>query len=496
MTTMTAQADRAKPLSADMTQQLLTMDVVDEIRHSNAQLAAHADTEEARVKLRNKLLRMYRDNPDVTPELIEAGIQATLDKRFTYVPAKGMQARLALAWINRRKHFLQLAWAIGIAAMASLAHQWLIVQPREQAIAADIDRINTELRSIPVHRTHVAELLDATRQQIETAVASAQNTPNSQRISAVIQERESTARLAVSEGLKLAQTPFATAPPSLLTRENYVDERPVHESALAERQQVVLSAREQLQIASNAVSDILTAGSINQSLTVAETRITGVGSPANLTQTFEEAVGALQAAEFVAAQALVQRINQGIAELSELEAYRVRVSKAMDRAARIASTMPDAVAAIATSQRAAIDAIDSQQAALAASATQDVENLVSYVGADIRYRLRNETGLPWGVRRKVDATGHINYYVVAHAIDGNGRRLSLPILSEEDSSVKVVDAFGIRVPHETYVDLRNDKGADGMFSEPVVGLKARGHLAPTFNLPVSGGYIHTWEEPK
>jgi hypothetical protein len=85
-----------------------------------------------------------------------------------------------------------------------------------------------------------------------------------------------------------------------------------------------------------------------------------------------------------------------------------------------------------------------------------------------------------------------NYYLVVEAIAPDGSKLSRPVTSEETGDTKTVDIWAVRVPEQTYYDVRNDKLDDGIIQDRKLGAKLRGALEPVYFMPVSGGAITKW----
>jgi hypothetical protein len=85
-----------------------------------------------------------------------------------------------------------------------------------------------------------------------------------------------------------------------------------------------------------------------------------------------------------------------------------------------------------------------------------------------------------------------NNYIVVEAFAPNGQKLTLPIRSEEDGSVREVDIFAVRVPRSTYDAVGRDRDDDGIIQNAVIGEKPRGRLDVTYRMPAEGGFITAW----
>ncbi|MDJ0513588.1 MAG: DUF6384 family protein [Methyloceanibacter sp.] len=85
-----------------------------------------------------------------------------------------------------------------------------------------------------------------------------------------------------------------------------------------------------------------------------------------------------------------------------------------------------------------------------------------------------------------------NYYLLVEAIAPDGSKLSREITNEETGERETVDMWGVRVPHQTYLSVRDDKLDDGIIQDRILGVKQRGALKPVYSMPVSGGSITNW----
>ncbi len=85
-----------------------------------------------------------------------------------------------------------------------------------------------------------------------------------------------------------------------------------------------------------------------------------------------------------------------------------------------------------------------------------------------------------------------NHYLIVQAVDLAGEPVRLPITSQEQGRTLVTDTFGVRVSERQFDRVRQDKAADGIVDDRVVGRKRRGALEPAWDIPLAGGYIVEW----
>lgn len=158
-------------------------------------------------------------------------------------------------------------------------------------------------------------------------------------------------------------------------------------------------------------------------------------------------------------------------------------------------------ATLAPAARSQIEAIDQQaQQALAAGdlalARGRIDRLAELaLAVDQAYELRivsrpdRQSGV-W--RHPADNPRARNYYLIVDAVGADGRPVALPITSEEDQRVRQVSTFGVRVPQAVYDAVRADKQDNGLIDNPLVAVKRRGELEPSYRMPVAGGFITDW----
>ncbi len=90
-------------------------------------------------------------------------------------------------------------------------------------------------------------------------------------------------------------------------------------------------------------------------------------------------------------------------------------------------------------------------------------------------------------------TGARNYYVIVEAIGSGGRRVSVPVESEETGVVQTVSTWGLRVDEDTFERVRQDKLDDGIIQDDTFGVKRAGFLEPDYEYPTTGDAITEWD---
>lgn len=144
-------------------------------------------------------------------------------------------------------------------------------------------------------------------------------------------------------------------------------------------------------------------------------------------------------------------------------------------------------------RRQALSAMEAGDVNTARTALASLQGLRELLRQEYTLQVVSRPGTPSGVwRHPVSNPAGRNYYLVVEAVTADGKRLALPVVSEEDGKVQTVTVWGLRVPPEVYEKVRMDKERDGIVDERIVGLKRPGHLTPQYRIQTTGGAITAW----
>ncbi|MEA3640413.1 MAG: DUF6384 family protein [Lamprobacter sp.] len=142
---------------------------------------------------------------------------------------------------------------------------------------------------------------------------------------------------------------------------------------------------------------------------------------------------------------------------------------------------------------AARQALDQGETGLARDLLTQLEQLRDQLAVGYQIRVVNRPGVRSGVWRIPEANPEArNYYLVVEAIDAGGRRVAVPVRSEETGETKRVERWGLRVDRATFERVAADKGDDGIIQDDLLGAKAPGELEPRYSVPSSGAAITDW----
>ncbi len=118
-------AEKSDPKKVDLPDIMLAMDVVDTLRHRQSIVDRELDTDAYDKALIEKVRKIYADQGlEVSDEIIQKGVAALREDRFTYVPPKwSFKVALARIYVNRGR------WTkIGGIVAVLLVVAWLVVQ--------------------------------------------------------------------------------------------------------------------------------------------------------------------------------------------------------------------------------------------------------------------------------------------------------------------------------------------------------------------------------
>jgi hypothetical protein len=141
----------------------------------------------------------------------------------------------------------------------------------------------------------------------------------------------------------------------------------------------------------------------------------------------------------------------------------------------------------------AMTAVSRQDPEAADKGSAALELLYDQVAQQYQLRIVSRQGIPSGVWRVPDNNPNArNYYVIVEAVTSKGKRLSLPITSEEDGKTRSAEQWGLRVKPAVFEQVKRDKMDDGIIQDNVFGVKKRGYLTPQYRIPTTGGAITQW----
>ena len=178
--------------------------------------------------------------------------------------------------------------------------------------------------------------------------------------------------------------------------------------------------------------------------------------------------------------------------LQELKAMPAKLAKVRDRI--LAEAREDKARQQAEGlYKDAMAAVSRQDAAGVNKGYAALEKLYAQLTQQYQLRIVSRQGTPSGVWRLPDNNPKArNYYIIVEAVTADGKRLSLPVTSEEDGKTRTVEQWGLRVKPAVFEQVKRDKMDDGIINRKMFGVKKRGYLSPQYAIPTTGGAITQW----
>ena len=126
-----------KAASPTLDDLMLAMDVVDTLRHDQRLVERELSLGYSDAALIERLREIYKGQGIEVPDrVLEEGVKALREKRFSYEAPKPSLARsLALAWVDRRRIGKIAFWIAAVVLGAFITYYFAVTRPRELAEA-------------------------------------------------------------------------------------------------------------------------------------------------------------------------------------------------------------------------------------------------------------------------------------------------------------------------------------------------------------------------
>lgn len=492
-----------------LTDTLLMMDVVDELRHRDAELKAQAEKGLDDAGLRRRLAEIYRSQGiEVSDTILDAGISAQRERRYVYVAPTGFRVWLARRWIDRRAIAKQLSIgaAAVFAAMVLFHVGWTM--PREHFAGKRVTRLNTEAAVLMDDTKVAAVSLQRAKAALGAAAAKAAADGRADRLQPLATKLAADGRSHGQQAQSALDELARRLPLPLLVRAD-------GETTAVRDGKALAGAGEDTLVGALAAANASLARATAATHRIRQTAVTleaaidtsrtleaanaaalhaGLPRDADAIRVSSYAAGdsALRTGEIAKAQAAVHRIDTLAADVALLGTLASRLDTLHDEALATGVTGDD-LATFEASLRKAQSLLSIATLGDAKDAAQEVERLVGLLSAEYAYRIVNRPGERSGLwRHSEDAPGTKNFYLVVEALGPNGQANELMIRNEETGATEKTVTFAVRVPEAEYNRVGEDKQDNGIIDSDVIGKKQRGRLQPAFDIPVAGGYITAW----
>lgn len=147
---------------------MLAMDVVDTLRHQQVLVERELNTKDRDERMIERLREIYAAQGIAVPDhVLEQGVAALKEGRFTYEPPKGgIETQFARLYVSRFKWGKPLLIGAGVLLVVWFAYATFIRAPAERALAALPEQLKTQYEQLveqaqgPLARERAQSLLD------------------------------------------------------------------------------------------------------------------------------------------------------------------------------------------------------------------------------------------------------------------------------------------------------------------------------------------------
>lgn len=419
-------AEPDHPAKIDLDEVLLAMDVVDTLRHEQQLVEQELAADERDRALVDKVKRLYAaQGLAVTEEIITAGVAALRENRFAYQPPRPRPALWLANLYVRRQRLAKMA-AWAVALFLGLFFLY-----RFAYVAPEVRQ------------------QEKLAQQYNAAISQQQDQIT------VAKQRLADLQQALGRAAPSPETPAA-----------------VSKQLLAVTGQQLAGAASKLQaLLQLPLSPDLTAGALSQGAATIRRRL-------EQRQTLLKELGG--------------QLDRAEAALNDLAGIAGLRDKLASQRQNLLSVSREEAARTQTEKiyGEALAALEQGDLAGARQAAAALQQLSEHLTQEYEVRIVSRPHTPSGLRRSLpNRPGVKNYYVVVEAVTPQGRRLTVPITSEENGKRYQVQQWGLRVAESFYNQVRQDKLDDGIIQNNLFGVKERGYLTPRYLMPTTGGAI-------
>jgi len=414
----------------ELNEVMLAMDVVDTLRHQQSLVDRELGTDDHDQALIAKVRKIYADQGlEVSDAVIASGVKALREERFTYTPPKkSFQLSLAHLYVNRGRWAKRGAVLVAALLAVYLVYQFFVVAPQKRSRQKAVQAINLRI--------------DRQRDQISVT-------------------KERLVRL----NQNLIKVKEAGSQKASAAARGLVD-RAARDIAAAQEK---IQALEKLDITSHV--------DLDQGADIAD-------SVTDRLDKRKELIAALSGH--------LNNAEKAATTLDELKILPEKLKDQRDRALT-ESQQNDARRQAEKLYKDAMTALGRGDVAAAQNGYALLQQLYDQLVQEYELRIVSREGARSGVWRVPQNNPNArNYYVIVEAVTADGKRLAVPVISEEDGKTHTVKQWGLRVKASVFDQIKRDKMDDGIINKNVFGQKKRGYLTPRYLIPTTGGAIAKW----
>jgi DNA repair exonuclease SbcCD ATPase subunit len=423
-------SDTGNTKKIELNEVMLAMDVVDTLRHQQSLVDRELGTDDHDQALIAKVRKIYADQGlEVSDEVIASGVKALREERFTYTPPKkSFQLTLAHLYVNRGRWAKRGAVLVAALLAVYLVYQFFVVAPQKRNRQKAAQAINLRID----------------RQRDQISVAKERMTRLNQTLIKAKEAGSQKASAAARGLFDQAERDISAAQEKVQALEKLEIKTPVDTDQAAKSGDTVTDRLDKRKELIGALS-----GHLNNA---------------------EKAATALDELKILPEKLKEQR-DRTLAESRQNEARRQAEKFYKD----------------------AMTALGRGDVAAAQNGYALLQQLYDQLVQEYELRIVSREGARSGVWRVPQNNPNArNYYVIVEAVTADGKRLTVPVISEEDGKTHIVKQWGLRVKSSVFEQIKRDKMDDGIINKNVFGQKMRGDLKPRYLIPTTGGAIAQW----
>ncbi|QLL14931.1 DUF6384 family protein [Pseudomonas chlororaphis] len=454
-----------------LTEQMGAMALIDELRHSQAEVQKHLDLPRHRQLVAERIREFYRSRGiEVEDALVEEGVRSFFATRLTYEaqPMGPWSKCLAQAYITRAQWLMPLAVfsivSLGAIFMARPVADFF-AGVRLQATQTQVDQARAQADARGVQLDRLEKRLSGLESE-----ALANNVPAAVRLLKPVHEALEKVRLAQPVSLPPKVTAQSRAEDAALAVS--VTENLKKEAADLQALEPQLNTVAQLLAADTKLKTQVTAGSF---------AVLGTTYPA-LAAAATKARSALDQADtqgLPAVQSALGQLDALVTQTSVVSPYLTQLQEARGNLRKMGLSKVDAEQF--QPLFAKVDqAVKDMNTAAAEHGLQEIERLRTVAATPLTLEVVSRTGEKSMIERNYDPTGGKTWYLLTEASDASGNVVPVPITSIESGERRYASIFGVRVSQATYQAAKNDKLLDGHVDDRLMGKKAANSLTFTF----------------
>jgi hypothetical protein len=448
-----------------LTEQLIAMQCVDDIRHAQMAVDEHLDVPARRTEVAKRIADYYvSQQVEVPVDVVESGVRTYFDRRLTFEAPRAPRLAnwLASVYVTRGNWLRPLLTSsvvlAGIGGVGAFVYNDYESFANKR-VAAGIEHFNVKTRHLDAELTRIQT--NAGRIRTELAALGGVNA------TAILDPLDAEAATAAA-ALKGVGQPLV---PVDRNNRDAIEARVV--SARTELDTIEVSLGRADRLLSDASAVLGAKRQFDNLAGTDDFRRSGPMSSHLNTQ------AAIVKTEFLSlAPGKVDQVKKDVRALSDLTAAipqlqtgrhdLERLERQFGRIGMDGNDRQKVLALLAKGQGAmqAMDAVALRET------VKELEQLAEYATVPLQINVVDRAGMKSGVERNYNASGGKSWYLIVEALDPAGNVVAVPVRSsEKGGSVQYRPYFGVRVSHEQYELVKSEKKQTGHVSHKRMGEK-------------------------